>query len=328
MTARLPAPVARGAGAGRSPFDLADSDAYCRWRDWKLAHAPSTADALIVDVRDPRAPTDAEVAALVARCRTANMAVYASARTDEDKDIPRRLGARLGLTRLDANWLADEDGVSSITAREAGGGRADFIPYTNRPIRWHTDGYYNPPQRQVRGMVLHCVRPAQEGGENAVMDHEIAYILLRDENPEDIRALMAPTAMTIPARTDESGVARPAQAGPVFSIDPASGDLHMRYTARTRSIEWHDDAATRTAAARLQAILDGGGPHIHRLRLAAGMGLVCNNVLHDRAGFTDREDARRLLYRARYHDRVGGTHGSFALPPHREAGAKTARGPQ
>jgi hypothetical protein len=58
------------------------------------------------------------------------------------------------------------------------------------------------------------------------------------------------------------------------------------------------------------------------------MGLVCNNVLHDRAGFTDRGDARRLLYRARYHDRVGGTHGSFALPPHRDAGARTARGRQ
>ena len=29
-----------------------------------------------------------------------------------------------------------------------------------------------------------------------------------------------------------------AQGGPVLSVDPASGALHMRYTARTRSIEW------------------------------------------------------------------------------------------
>jgi hypothetical protein len=142
------------------------------------------------------------------------------------------------------------------------------------------------------------------------MDHEIAYILLRDESPEAIRALMAPTAMTIPARTDEAGVARPAQAGPVFSLDPVGGNLHMRYTARSRSIEWRDDT-TRAAAARLQAILDGGGPHIFHLRMAAGMGLVCNNVLHDRAGFSDSEAEHRLLYRARYYDRIAGTLCSF-----------------
>jgi hypothetical protein len=55
---------------------------------------------------------------------------------------------------------------------------------------------------------------------------------------------MAPDAMTIPARTDEDGVARPAQSGPVFSVD-VQGALHMRYTARTRSIAWKDDDATR-----------------------------------------------------------------------------------
>ena len=36
----------------------------------------------------------------------------------------------------------------------------------------------------------------------------------------------------------------------------------------------------------------------------AGMGLVCNNVLHDREGFTDDPAAPRLLYRARFLDRI------------------------
>jgi hypothetical protein len=35
------------------------------------------------------------------------------------------------------------------------------------------------------------------------------------------------------------------------------------------------------------------------------MGLVCNNVLHDRSGFVDDPMHPRLLYRARYLDRVG-----------------------
>jgi hypothetical protein len=34
------------------------------------------------------------------------------------------------------------------------------------------------------------------------------------------------------------------------------------------------------------------------------MGLVCNNVLHDRTGFDDDPSRPRLLYRARYLDRI------------------------
>ena len=37
------------------------------------------------------------------------------------------------------------------------------------------------------------------------------------------------------------------------------------------------------------------------------MGLVCNNVLHDRSGFSDTNGRRRLLLRARYLDRIEGT---------------------
>ena len=48
-------------------------------------------------------------------------------------------------------------------------------------------------------------------------------------------------------------------------------------------------------------------PHIHRLTLAPGMGILCNNVLHDRTGFVDDPARPRLLYRARYHERIAGT---------------------
>jgi hypothetical protein len=34
------------------------------------------------------------------------------------------------------------------------------------------------------------------------------------------------------------------------------------------------------------------------------MGLLCNNVLHDRTAFCDAPDQPRLLFRARYLDRV------------------------
>lgn len=287
------------------PFDLSDATAYRRWREWKLDMAPRRVDELVVPISHPLALTAAERADIVMRCRRWNLAIYTSAEVAEDSAIPRELGRQLGLTHLDANWLADEDGVSRVEV-SGDGDRPGYIPYTNRPIHWHTDGYYNAPEQRVRGMVLHCVRPAANGGVNALMDHELAYIALRDQNPEFVRALSAADAMTIPARVDEFGEARAAQPGPVFSLDDA-GDLHMRYTARTRSIVWADRPVLRAAAAALSEFLARPDAPVLRLRLVAGMGLVCNNVLHDRSGFEEDPEAPRLLYRARYFDRVAGT---------------------
>lgn len=287
-----------------TPFDLEALTDYQRWRDAKRASHPTRAQDLIVDVADPRALSEAEQQALLQRCATANMAIYRSPLHAADKDIPHQLAQQLGLYRLDGNWLADEDGISQIEVAAPVGDRTAFIPYTNRPIKWHTDGYYHPQSRHIRAMLLHCVRAAAAGGENALMDHEMAYIAVREANLEWVRALMAPDAMTIPERLDEDGVARAEQAGPVFSVDEASGALHMRYTARTRSVQWKDDAPTRAAAAFLEQLLASDGPHVFRLRLEPGMGLVCNNVLHDRAGFVDDALTPRLLYRARYLDRI------------------------
>jgi len=288
-----------------NPFDLDNHAAYQRWRDTKRARHPGRAEDLIVDVADPRALSQAERDRLLHLCATANMAIYRSPVVTEDKAIPRLLAVQLGLHRLDGNWLADEDGISPIAVSVGTSDRPAFIPYTNRAIKWHTDGYYHPESRQIRAMVLHCVRKAQTGGQSAVMDHEMAYIALREANPDWVRALMQPDAMTIPERLDEEGVARAEQTGPVFSVDSATGALHMRYTARTHSIVWKNDAPTLAAVAFLEQLLASDNHHVFRLTLQPGMGLVCNNVLHDRSGFVDDPAQPRLLYRARYLDRVG-----------------------
>jgi alpha-ketoglutarate-dependent taurine dioxygenase len=289
-----------------SPFDLDRPQAYLRWREEKLARYPKRAEDLVVDVRDPRKLSDSEAAQIRRVCAVANIAVYASPLAGvADKDISRRLGARLGLVRLQANPLADEDGITSleVTAQKSGRG---YIPYSNRRLLWHTDGYYNPPTSRIRAFLLHCVRPAAAGGENRLLDPEIAYILLRDADPRYVRALSAPDAMTVPANEEDPAAQRGAQAGPVFSFD--GGALHMRYTARTRSIVWRADAATQDAVQRLREILGSDSPYVFRLKLLGGQGLVCNNVLHDRSEFTDAAGAPgagRLVYRARYADRIG-----------------------
>ncbi len=291
----------------QNPFELDNNSAYLRWREHKLDRAITDTGELVVEIRDPRALSKAEHAALLERCQRSNMVIYATHADPVDEETVQQFGLQFGLASLDANWLAGEQGITRVTVCADDGQRQAYIPYTDRAIKWHTDGYYNPPERQVRGMILHCVHSAGQGGENRLLDHEIAYLMLRDENADFIRALSAADAMTIPERTDEQGVARAAQTGPVFSVNPASGALHMRYTARTRSIVWKQDATTLAAVAALEKLLASDLPHIHGLRLEPGMGLLCNNVLHDRAAFDDDTTAPRLLFRARYHDRIAET---------------------
>lgn len=292
-------------------FDLGDTQAWRRWRERKLAARARCAEELIVEVRDPLRLTRAEREAIVARCRLTNMAIYASRATADPADIPQRLGAQLGLDTLDANPLAPRGAIARITidARKA---LAGYIPYTNRRMRWHTDGYYNRPPAPVRAMILHCVRAAARGGETALLDPELAWLLLRDAGEELVRALMHPDALTIPERMAGDMVARGAVSGPVFSADTRTGDLHMRYTARRRSVRWKCDATTAEAAARLLAIMDRDTRCVLRTRLEPGMGLVCNNVLHERAAFEDAPESPRLFLRARFRERIAGTEGAWA----------------
>lgn len=318
MNIDMPLPDAATSAAPRGPFALEDDTAYRRWRDQKLAGFPRRVEDLIVEVHDPRKLRASEAEELRRVCRIANMAIYASPLTGvADKNLPRRLGAQLGLTRHVANPLADDDGISSLEV-VPGKMTRGYIPYSSQRLLWHTDGYYNAMPDSIRAFILHCVHPAAGGGGvNRLLDHEIAYILLRDAQPDYVRALAAADAMTIPANT-ESGVAtRPARTGPVFSVEAADGSLHMRYTARTRSIEWQSDASTRAALQFLEQLLAGDSRYVFTHCLAGGEGLVCNNVLHDRTAFTPAtgDQTGRLIYRVRYRDRVAGTAARGAMRP-------------
>ena len=155
-----------------NPFDLSDNGAYLRWHERKLAQAIADPGELIVEIANPAALTVTERGELLARCRRSNMAIYATAAAMDEQSV-QQLGAQLGLQRLDANWLAGEQGVSRIAVHPGDGVRQAYIPYTDRAIKWHTDGYYNPPERQIRGMILHCVRPAAQSGENRLLGGDI-----------------------------------------------------------------------------------------------------------------------------------------------------------
>jgi alpha-ketoglutarate-dependent taurine dioxygenase len=224
-----------------------------------------------------------------------------------DKSTLHALAAQLKLHRLDHNYCADEDGIAALQVTT--GHSHEFIPYTNQPINWHTDGYYNLLTHQVHAIILHCSRPALAGGENELLDHEIAYIHLRDANSEYIAILMEADVMTIPAHWEDGVERRPLQTGPVFAIDSTTGTLHMRYTARARNIVWKKHPLVTEALACLRELFHSDSPYIFRHRLTANQGIICNNVLHTRSGFTDGDlpEQKRLLYRMRFYDRIEGT---------------------
>ena len=285
-----------------SPFLPDNHDAFVAWRDAKLEKYPQNPEDLIVEIRDPRELTRLEHDRILSLCQKTNMAIWAGlSGHDADKRIIADLGMAFGLRRLDHNMCADNDAISSLTV-QSDALRNGYIPYSNRPIAWHTDGYYNLPEQQIHGLLLHCVNPAEQGGENDLFDHEILFIQLMERNPDYIRALMHPQAMTIPANIADGEEIRPARSGPVFAISP-DGHLHMRYTDRSRSIEWLQDPLLQEAVECLKSLLQAPSPWHFHAKLEAGQGLICNNVLHTRSGFTDGERPR-LLYRARYYDRI------------------------
>lgn len=285
-----------------SPFNLSDEQSYQSWRDAKLAVSPVSVDEMMVNIENPYALSDIEKNALIKACNQYNFVVYQLLDVSvNDKKLVHELGEQLGLHRLDTNLRADEDSVTSLEVRDQTGNQ--YIPYTNKALSWHCDGYYNTLDHQIRGIIMHCATPADSGGENEMIDHEMMYIRLRDENPALIEALMQSDVMTIPANLEEGVEIRAEQSGPVFSVDPITGHLHMRYSARKKNIQWKDDDITEQARVKITELL--ADPSIvFRHKLGAGQGIVCNNVLHNRTSFEDGEQQKRLMYRARYYDRV------------------------
>jgi len=281
-------------------------DFYRVWRERKLSAAEAAKTSGFVEIADLANPTEAEKAELARRCDDANLALYATGESSQQRDKLRAFAEVFGLRIAEKHRSAGGDGIVALRQSEAPSQKG-YIPYSKRKMNWHTDGYYNAPDDRISAMVLHTERPADDGGSNRFLDHTIAFIRLMDENPDYIAALCHPEAMTIPAN-EEEGSYRPPSVGPVFFADADSGEMQMRYTARTRSIEWRDDSLTREAVAFLQHTLETPDPMTICLRFGAGQGVLCNNVLHDRTGFDPQAAAHspRSVYRVRFHNRVKG----------------------
>jgi len=252
-------------------------------------------------------------AALAAICNHVDETGYAlyewiDAADDINKSV-KHLHTELCLTQSDHGIVADE-GSLSLLKDMSGSERGKFIPYTSRAMGWHTDGYYNDQHNTVRCFTLHCISPASSGGELSLIDDELLFIALNDEDPDLVALLSHPKAMTLPANKDNLGHDRPDRCAAVFSCH-SDGCLVSRFTTRTKNIHWRNEE-TFAAAVRATEVLNT--MQHHTTRLTAGQGIVTRNILHRREAFNDAPDAiPRQMLRGRYMQKP-------ALRPQRETG--------
>ncbi|MFK5985353.1 MAG: TauD/TfdA family dioxygenase [Pseudomonadota bacterium] len=289
-------------------FSLNNESSYQKWRDKKLSNYPMQLEDLVVEVNNPADLTAAEKQQLGAILDQTNMVLYATKQVNISDDFElnkervRKLGEQFSMLQLDHNECADNDAITALQVNQQGLHKY-YIPYSNKAINWHTDGYYNRLDEQIYSLILHCVCPAHQGGENKLLDPEMVYIQLRDKNPEHIRALMDPDALIIPKNVIDGELIRPDRSGPIFMFDQ-SEYLHMRYSARKRNAIWKDNDTIIAAEKALREIMKQGGDYQFEGKLQPGQGLLCRNVLHTRAQFDEPKQSNRLMFRGRYFDKL------------------------
>ena len=294
------------------PFNLAADNDFEARVEYRLGlYTEERLQALLnpVTLDVTKGFNEAQLATLFNNIRDFNLAIYQiDAGQILTPDSITTIATQLGLKTLDKHLCASEDCVSMITDSRAEPGEGDarrrYIPYSNRALSWHTDGYYNAYHQRVQAFILHCQQPAIKGGGNSFIDSEIIYLLLWRENPAYIEALCHPEAMRIPANIEGETCIRAETSSSVFQLDE-TGDLSgMRFSQRKHHIIWRDDRTTRDALACLNDLLDNAKDWRIDQKLEAGQGVITNNVLHRREAYEDGTDQKRLYIRARYYNKI------------------------
>ncbi len=283
---------------------LTDSEQYCYWRDEKLAAAATELSACLIEIKNPLVLSKVEKNKIQQSCQQNNFALFHIEARDDYENAIVNINTQFGLKDYDRHLFVKNQGLAYIT-QSNNKDQSEFIPYTNKGLGWHTDGYYNPIEQRIRAFSLFCVRPGASGGANQWIDSQMVYLLLRENNPDIAKALTHPQTMVIPEHRVNNEVRRPTSTGPVFFIDEVSGALSMRYTQRKTNIAFLDSIEIRRAVESLDKLLNGTSSYHFAHLMSAGQGLLCNNIVHKRSTFTDDADQPRLLLRGRYFNRIG-----------------------
>ena len=271
----------------------AKSAEFLRWAEEKEKNIPQNSDGILVNIHDINNVKTSEIAKIKETIYKYNSCIYSSKIALKSNTNLLKFVELVGMKTYDCNNIESNE-ISTITPLQ--NSKINYIPYTDKLLNWHTDGYYD--KKSIFSWLLHCVNPATQGGENYLLDHELVlreYLLRND----DINNLMAEDALTIPASKDTS---RPEISTYIFSFKNKYRRLHMRFSMRKDNIG--TSAKASPAIIKLKEIIeDDCAKYSLTYKLQKNEGIITNNILHGRKAFKDDKVKRKLL-RIRSYERL------------------------
>ena len=200
---------------------------FLRWAEEKEKNIPQNSDGILVNIHDINNVKTSEIDKIKETIYKHNSCIYSSKIALKSNTNLLKFVELVGMRTYDCNNIESNE-ISTITPLQ--NSKINYIPYTDKSLNWHTDGYYD--KKSIFSWLLHCVNPATQGGENYLLDHELVlreYLLRND----DINNLMAEDALTIPESKDTS---RSEISTYIFSFKNKYKRLHMRFSMRKDNI--------------------------------------------------------------------------------------------
>ena len=271
----------------------AKSAEFLRWAEEKEKNIPKNINGILVNIHDINNVKTSEITKIKETINKYNSCIYSSKIALKSNTDLLKFVELVGMRTYDCNNI-ESSKITTITPLE--NNKINYIPYTDKSLNWHTDGYYD--KNSIFSWLLHCVNPATQGGENYLLDHELAlreYVFSND----DIDDLMAGDALTIPESKDTS---RSEISTYVFSFKNQYKKLHMRFSMRKDNIG--TSAKASVAVTKLKKIIENDcAKYSLTYKLQKNEGIITNNILHGRKAFKDDMVKRRLL-RIRSYERL------------------------
>ena len=271
----------------------AKSAEFLRWAEEKEKNIPQNTDGISVNIHDINNVKISEIDKIKETINKYNSCIYSSKVALKTNTNLLKFVELVGMRTYDCNNIESNE-ISTITPLQ--NNKINYIPYTDKSLNWHTDGYYD--KKSIFSWLLHCVNPATQGGENYLLDHELAlreYVLKND----DINNLMAEDALTIPESKDTS---RSEISTYIFSFKNQYKKLHMRFSMRKDNIGTSPKASS--AITKLRKIIENDcAKYSLTYKLQKNEGIITNNILHGREAFKDDKVKRKLL-RIRSYERL------------------------
>ena len=271
----------------------AKSPEFLRWAEEKEKNIPRNINGILVNIHDINNVKTSEITKIKETINKYNSCIYSSKIALKSNTDLLKFVELVGMKTYDCNNI-ESSKITTITPLE--NNKINYIPYTDKSLNWHTDGYYD--KKSIFSWLLHCVNPATQGGENYLLDHELAlreYVFSND----DIDDLMAGDALTIPESKDTS---RSEISTYVFSFKNQYKKLHMRFSMRKDNIGTSPKAGD--AVTKLKQIIENDcAKYSLTYKLQKNEGIITNNILHGRKAFRDDKVKRKLL-RIRSYERL------------------------